>query len=233
VNEGVELRRAGRDREALEKFKDAAKIRETPKVIAQIGFAEQALGLWLAAQGHLERTAAVTGDHWIDANRKTIDAALQLVNGHVGRIEVWGTPVGAEVVLDGEVVGKLPLPEAVRVAQEHVNLEVKAEGFLPLTRVINIQLGAMSREAVALRKVPAPSSLSARPSQPQAIPQAAKPDPVPEADDAPIYKKWWIWTAVGVAVAGGATAFFLIRPHGNGSSCPTSATCGTWSALRF
>src|SRR6185295_19111982 len=44
LQHGVELRRQGRDREALEEFQHAAAIKRTPRAVAQIGMAEVALG---------------------------------------------------------------------------------------------------------------------------------------------------------------------------------------------
>jgi tetratricopeptide (TPR) repeat protein len=40
----------------------------------------------------------------------------------------------------------------------------------------------------------------------------------------PVYKKWWVWTVVGVAVAGGAAAGLAIGLSRSGGQTPTAAT---------
>ena len=42
--------------------------------------------------------------------------------------------------------------------------------------------------------------------------------------ETPTYKKWWVWTLVGVAVAGGAAAGLAIAFTRNGGSTPTANT---------
>src|SRR5678809_660048 len=78
INRGVQLRREGRDREALATFREAEKIERTPRVIAQIGLAEQSLGLWLAASTHEQEALTHADDAWIRKNRATIEKALAI-----------------------------------------------------------------------------------------------------------------------------------------------------------
>jgi tetratricopeptide (TPR) repeat protein len=42
--------------------------------------------------------------------------------------------------------------------------------------------------------------------------------------DTPTYKKWWVWTIVGVAVAGGAAAGLAVGLTRSGGSTPTANT---------
>jgi Flp pilus assembly protein TadD len=101
VSHGVELRREGRDREALEEFERAAKISRTPRVVAQIGTAEVAMGMWPGAEDHLREALGQGGDPWIRKNRVLLERTLATVGTHLGSIEIWGTPSGAEVVVNG------------------------------------------------------------------------------------------------------------------------------------
>jgi len=39
----------------------------------------------------------------------------------------------------------------------------------------------------------------------------------------PLYTRWWLWTGVGAAIAGGATAFVLLRK--SDPSCPAGRVC--------
>jgi tetratricopeptide (TPR) repeat protein len=46
----------------------------------------------------------------------------------------------------------------------------------------------------------------------------------PARADKPAYKKWWVWTLVGVAVAGGAAAGLAVGLTRNNGSSPTAMT---------
>jgi hypothetical protein len=228
VDQGVELRRQGRDKDALTVFLTAQRIKDTPKVTAQIGLAEQALGLWLSSESHLETALAAARDAWIDANRKTIEAALHVVEGHIGKVDVWGSPAGAEILFDGQLVGHLPLETPIRVAQARLILEVRSPGYLPLSRIVDVRLGELSREAVELRASTSAGNLV----QTSPTSSAAHLPPSSEASDSTsFYRHWWFWTTVGVLVAGAAATALALRSRRGDSSCPGDTTCGTWSSL--
>jgi hypothetical protein len=155
LKRGVEFRRHGQDREALAVFQQALAIKRLPRIVGQIAFAEQALGDWLSAQTHLEEALARAEDPWIQKNRATLEQALRSVGAHIGRVDVWGTPAGAEVLLDGATVGTLPLAHPIRVTESQVTLQVRATGHVEITRVLHIPLGDLVRERVDLHTPPA------------------------------------------------------------------------------
>jgi hypothetical protein len=72
IKHGNDLRRKGRDRDALAEFQRAAQINETPRVTAQMALAEQALGLWVEAEGHLTKALGHERDPWIAKNRAVL-----------------------------------------------------------------------------------------------------------------------------------------------------------------
>jgi hypothetical protein len=45
-----------------------------------------------------------------------------------------------------------------------------------------------------------------------------------ERSEAPIYKKWWFWTAIGVVAAGAVGGALLLGGTSN-PSCPKGITC--------
>jgi tetratricopeptide (TPR) repeat protein len=71
-------------------------------------------------------------------------------------------------------------------------------------------------------------------AQPQAEPRPAATQPfapsetltaaAPPQRDTPTYKKWWVWTIVGVAVAGGAAAGLAFGLTRGGNSTPSATT---------
>src|SRR5687768_12256290 len=90
IREGIALRRAGDDLAALSKFQQAYELNKTPRALAQIGLAEQALGRWAVADRHLRQALESADDPWIRKNRGSIDESLTMIAGHVGQLEVSG-----------------------------------------------------------------------------------------------------------------------------------------------
>jgi hypothetical protein len=156
LKKGIELRRHGRDREALVEFQRAAQISRTARVTAQIALAEQALGLWVEAESDMREALASAQDPWIAKNRSVLEGALGTVRNHVGTVEIWGAPEGGEVLLDDKMVGHLPSTGPISFATEDLDLVVRAPGYLQIKRTIHIQIGAANREHVDLRSCQRP-----------------------------------------------------------------------------
>jgi hypothetical protein len=224
LQKGIELRRAGRDQEALAEFQRAARVQDTPRVTAQIALAEQALGLWGGAETHLVAALGHAADPWIRKNKAALDEALTEVRLHIGTIEVWGAPDGAAVSIDGKPIGKLPkVSTTVEVGE--LSVQVHADGFVDFKRSLDIKPGAYVREHVEL----APRAVAVAPvetvSQPAALVSTprASPDETP-----PVYRRWWFWPLVGgAAIALGATALILTRGSGDQNPC-NPGMCSTW-----
>jgi hypothetical protein len=151
IRQGVELRRSGDDASALKLFQQAYAVGNTPKAMAQIGLAEQALGHWVAADNHLRQALQSTEDPWIHKHLGAMNQALKAVAHHVGLLEVSGSPPGAEIRVDGELVGRLPLPNPVAVTVGEVAIDVRAPGYLPITRVATTAARVLTRETFNLQ----------------------------------------------------------------------------------
>jgi hypothetical protein len=235
LKKGIELRRHGRDREALVEFQRAAQISRTARVTAQIALAEQALGLWVEAESDMREALASAQDPWIAKNRSVLEGALGTVRNHVGTVEIWGAPEGGEVLLDDKMVGHLPSTGPISFATEDLDLVVRAPGYLQIKRTIHIQIGAANREHVDLRRLPpperrievavAPVPASKPPPSVDLASQLPAPPPV-EDEHAPIYRKWWFWGGVGAVVIGAAAFLVLSRSGGTTHSCPPDISSG-------
>jgi len=150
LQRGNDLRRTGRDEEALKLFKQADAQHPSPRGRAQIALAEQALGRWVASERDLSLALASPDDPWIEKNRATLEEALTAVRGHLARIVVLGSPAGAEVSINGERVGRLPLPSPISVVAGRVLVIVEAEGHVPVSREVDARVGELVRETVDL-----------------------------------------------------------------------------------
>jgi hypothetical protein len=153
ITRGIELREHGKDDEALGVFKKALATTPSPRARAQVALAEQALGLWVAAEVDLVQALAASNDAWITRNRAALEGALAVVRRHLGTLEVRGTE-GAEVVLDGVSLGKLPSAAPFRVEAGKRTLELRAKGFHATTRSVEVPAGAVARETVVLVAAP-------------------------------------------------------------------------------
>jgi hypothetical protein len=191
IARGVALRDEGRDREALELFQRANLLHASPRARAQIALAEQALGSWTAAESGLVEVLAAD-DPWIGRNRAALEGALATVRTHLGWIEVEAN-VAADLWIDGQQVGSLPMPHPLRVSVGHVTLAARAVGFAEENEAIDVAPG--DRVHVSLTLVVEHRDRAAAP------PPASPPPPEKSRSLA--------WATLGASVAlvaGGAVA---------------------------
>lgn len=223
IREGIAFRRSGDDASALKRFQQAYELGKTPRALAQMGLAEQALGRWAPADQHLRQAIEARDDAWIRKNRASIDEALAVVAGHVGRIEINGLPPGAEVRVDGELVGKLPLAHPVTVTSGGVAVEVRAPGYVPIVRAATVSARTLTRETFTLQPLsptaeqPVVAAHAGRaPVEPAATSSGAESDSSPEPDGPPggadgsgrSTRRVLTWTAGGLSVASLAFGVF-------------------------
>jgi tetratricopeptide (TPR) repeat protein len=197
IKKGVELRKQRKDAAALDLFREAHAIDPTPRALAQIALAEQALGLWLDAEEHLRTALAATSDPWIRSNAKPLKNALAEINSHISRISIGGAPEGASVRIAGGPPRIAPLAEPVRVScSTAITVEISAAGFLPYSRSITPACGKDAIVEITLEKEPE------KPKEPEPLPQA----PVVVA---PVERSEPVSLAPFAYIAGGAAILSL------------------------
>jgi hypothetical protein len=113
-----------------------------------------------------------------------------------GKVRVTSSQSNTRVTIDGQDRGFAPL-ELELAAGGH-QLEARSVGFEPLRTELMLAAGQERNVDLELR--------------------------VPPATDRPVYNKWWFWTGLGTAVAGGTVAAFMLRP---GTRPPLSGGLGT------
>lgn len=224
VDRGIELRTRRKDDEALALFRRAYVISPDPRTRVQIGLAEQALGLWVPAESDLEAGLASKSDPWIAKNAHTLEGALAIVRNHLGSIEVRATVDGSELFIDGNAAGRLPLPSAARLTVGTHRLEVRAPGFAPSARTVELTAGAMLRETFELAREPRGPAMTTSPA-PTGGSTAVDPSSTGLA------QRTLGWTMVGVGVAAGAFAgvAFVVhdgqtRSYNDDAACPGRAS---------
>lgn len=162
VEQGFAARRAQHDEEALARFREALALEPSAMVRAQVALAELALGRWRDADAHLQEALAATSDPWIVRNTDALRAAAARLDEHLGTLDLYGGVEGAEASVDGEAVGRLPLPRPLRWPVGRVTVRVRAGGYDPVERTTVVHPGEVTRESVAQRVaeavVPAPTT---------------------------------------------------------------------------
>lgn len=116
-----------------------------------------------------------------------------------GRLRIDSVVSHATVTVDGRDFGEAPVDRALSAGRHQV--EVRAEGFHPSRWSMLVADGAVTRLVPALERETSHEASAER----------------------PFYTRWWFWTIVGAAVAGGVTAGVVVatsRTH----ALPTTST---------
>lgn len=218
LRQGIELRQRGDSAAALRSFERAHELAHTPRTLAQVALAEQALGRWVDAERHLREALRAADDPWITRNRAALDGALGVIAQHVGQVVVRCDVDGAELLVAGRSVGVSPLATPTHVEAGEVAVSAHAEGAEASARV-RVTAGETAFVELLLRRAaaptstpePAPSAASVRP------PQVAPPPAAPRTDVAPrtAQRTWgWVTLAAGVVGLGVGVGGVLYREDG-------------------
>ncbi len=162
---GVELRRQHRDAEARDLFRELYVRTNQPRVLAWLAGAEGALGDWVNAEAHLSTALAAAGDPWVSQLRGDLESDLAGFRQRLGLLEVISTTPGAQVWLSGAAT-TLPMTRPMTVRAGDVTVEVRAEGYLPEVRTIQVAPGMQTpaRETVNLTPRPPEAPAVAAPT---------------------------------------------------------------------
>ncbi len=208
LRRGFELRRTGHDDEAAAAFAEAHRLAPTPRTAASLGLVRQSLGAWRDAEVLLGEALASPQDPWVSRNRAALDAAREVVGQHLGTVELRGGPAGAEVRVDGSLVGSLPLATPLRVLAGGVSMEVRAPGYVTVLRRFVVDPGTVVRETLDMRaEAPEPTPVVVAPPVVVTPPVVAVAQVVvtPDAPREPT-RPLRPWGIAGMAVGGAALA---------------------------
>ena len=233
INRGLELRRAGEDAEALQKFEEAYRLAASPRASAQLGLCLQALGRWSEADERLAEALRAKNDPWVNKNRTVIKDSIEQVKQNIARVEVHGGPDGATVNINGKNVGTYPLAAAVPVNAGNVDIEVVKPGFKRGYRSLSVAGGSYQRLLIRLEEAEAPAVAAAAtvptssPTMQAEAQLSANADSNEGSQGDPIYKKAWFWGVIGAVAAAGVLAVVL-SSGGGGTTGPMIDDKGTF-----
>ena len=213
IARGVALRKEGDDQAARELFMKVYERSHSARAAGQLGLAEQALGRWEEAEAHLREALRSPNDSWVKKNHDALSRDMLLIKAHIARVEIVGDPEGAEILVNGRTVGKLPLSGPISTSAGSVDIEARAPGYQHEMRTLTLTGGQYQRLVMRLQKdEPAPSA-TATPVPPSSIVSAPPPETPsratppagakPSVDDQPSpIRPIAKWTALGLAGAG-------------------------------
>jgi len=224
----LDLRKIGDDQGALPLLERAHELSRSPRSAAQLGLCEQALGRWADAETNLTEGLKGEGDPWIKKNRRALEDALVTIKSHIARVEIGGEPQGAEVSVNGNVVGRLPLAAPVRANAGQIEIEVRAPGYLPASRNLRIDGGQYQKVVLRLEREPPPAATAAAPAVAAAERPASEPEPAtaggppavetsrpPPASGASDARKAVKWVVLGGAVLGLGAGIYGTAQNGS------------------
>ncbi|MFO0647595.1 MAG: tetratricopeptide repeat protein [Polyangiales bacterium] len=222
LRHGIELRQQGNNAEALAEFQRADQLANTPRTLAQMALAEQALGRWLNAETHLREALRSADDPWITRNRAALDGALGVITQHVGQVIVSCDTNGAELTIGGRSAGLLPLVAPLRVEAGEVEVVARAEGRSASQRV-HINAGETAQVVLHIGQVRTARSPSVR----APIAHADLPRATPETNQPGSAQRAFGWVStvtgvlsLGVGVGGIVLREGAARSYNDDSRCP-------------
>lgn len=199
IDRGFDLREHGDDEGGLALFTQAYEAGHSPRALAQMGLAEQALGRWVLAEQHVQGALAQATDVWIVAHQEVLADALHTIQARLATLELRGGVDGADVLVDGDVVGHLPLAAPLRLVAGALQVEVRKEGYLPWSHTVVLAPGETGRETVVLHRRPTEPTVE---TGGHAAPVAITPR-APHGDPGRTWRALG-WTSIAVGLGGGA-----------------------------
>jgi hypothetical protein len=172
LTEGLTFNRQGAHAQALEKFQAAYAAFPSPKLFFNIGQVQVALDHPVEAAHAYEKFLALVPDAQPEDKKVAKMAVAQLAK-KLGRLQIRCETGGAEVVVDGKNVGRVPLPGPLWAAPGGHQVTLSHESSVPATETVEIGAGATTM--VVIRLVPAVPPAPAAPPPPSEV----KPTPEP------------------------------------------------------
>lgn len=186
-HKGKELMASGRVKEAREEYLTAFRLRRSYDVAGNLGSAELTLGFPRDAAEHLlfalhhYAASGTTAAQLETAKQRFAEAERQ-----VGRLKVSVSMNGADVLVDGTVVGRAPLDEDVFVEPGERTVEARLAGYEPAKQTIKSGKGTAQLVTLKLTVADPPPVPTASAVPLASASATALPPPVPSGSTAPI-----------------------------------------------
>jgi hypothetical protein len=220
LSEGTQLFNRGAMAEALDRFKQAYAEYASPKLLFNIGLTSRNLGRSVEAMDALEKFLAEATDTPPEMIAEAKQSVVEL-RGMLGNMTILCSTLGAEVALDGRIIGFAPLPNSLWVMPGNHLITAQHQGFSPASVTVDVNAGTVHTLALAMQRVseePVAPGVVAGEGASTNIAKAPLETATTTSTKARATEPqgWWLgrkWTWVAassaVVLAGGAVAFGL------------------------
>jgi hypothetical protein len=197
---GLELYSEGDYGLAVIEFERAYELVPNYKVLYNIGQVRIQLGRYAKAKKALEEYLEKGGDQIKPERKDSVKRDLEMLAGRTAMLTVITNEPGADIVLDGLVVGQSPLTEPLLVDAGEHTLEVRKAGFYSKGSPVKLAGREETTVTVEITKVP---EAKVGPTVVERIEA-----PVVKADRTPMWIGWAVTGAL--AVGAGVVGYFGI-----------------------
>ncbi|MEJ7730018.1 MAG: PEGA domain-containing protein [Polyangiaceae bacterium] len=181
--------------EAAVEYRKAWSTRKAWDISGNLGIAESELKQWPEAAEHLAYGLRHFPPSGKADHRKVLEMRMAEARKHVGTLDIGVDRPGAEVTVDGRIVGDSPLEGEQFVAGgEHV-VEAKLAGYAADTKRVRVEVGKVERVRLALVEASAAAPVGTAPVASDRSPST--PELPPDRHNEP---------NAALLVAGGVTA---------------------------
>lgn len=181
-------------RSALIEFKRAGVLAPSAAVLYNVAETEYQLRDYAAALRAFERYLASVG--LSDGHRVEVEGDIKILRQRVGRLNVTTVPVGADIAVDDQPVGKTPFAEPLIVNVGHLKVVASAPGHLSMVQYVDV---AAEDNAVVSLELARPTL----PQDPVSLRLSSPAEPADPHGRASLRRMAWI--GAGVAAAGAIT----------------------------
>lgn len=231
IEQGLDLRQAQRDAEALALFEKAQALAPSPRGQAQVALAQQALGRWGLAEQNLRAALGAKDDAWIETRRPILERAMSVIQGHLGDVELVGATTGS-VYVDSVAIKEPDALSHLRLEIGRRTLEVRAPGAYPFSRILDVLPGGVVRVEVEQHALLDDGVSPAGASGPVRVVVASEPGRVQRTFG------WVVLGAAGIFVATGVVGLIersvAVGDFNGNTACTTqksnalSSQCSGW-----
>lgn len=158
---GQELERLGDLAGALEEYQRAEALRPSFRLHRHIGRVLRGLGRYNEALHRFERFLEEGGERITQEQRQWVAQNNEEIQRLVATVQV-SAPDGAEVLLDGSSVGRVPIAEPLSLDPGHHVVEVRFEGHRDVRRDLDLEAGEVRTLEILLSSFE-PDDVSATP----------------------------------------------------------------------
>jgi tetratricopeptide (TPR) repeat protein len=201
---------------ALEAFERSYALYPHPETLINIAGARRRLGKLVAASEAYQSYLRIATSQKDAANRAVAERAFHELQGELSHVvlRVRHLAPTDRVTLDGTALGRGALGLELPVDPgDHELLVMRGQAQIAQRKFVAARA---ERLEIALELVPSVSNVLADPTLLESERPVPSPRPTREQEPGrPLRRQWWLWTAVGVVVAGGVASGVMLWPRGD------------------